>query len=140
MTQLGIPEADITVSGWTASAGGNLYGTVDEAVADDADYFYSAEGPQDSPVVLRLSDLQTPAVRTGHILWVRCRWANGSGTWRMELRQGYVSEASQGTLINSATPTVSTTTFDDETMALSAGEATAITDYTNLFVRIVADT
>jgi hypothetical protein len=139
MTQTAVPEADVTVTGWTASAGGNLFGTVDEAVTDDADYLSSAEGPQDSPVVLRLSDLAVPSVRTGHTLTVRARGVNGLPTVTIQLRQGYVSEASQGTLIASTTPTV-TSSFANYTLNLTTPEATAISDYTALFVRIVADT
>lgn len=139
MSQLAVPEADITVTGWTASAGGNLYGTVDETVTDDADYLASAAGPDSSPVVLRLSDLTEPAVRTGHVLTVRAKGVDGIPTVTIQLREGYSSEGSAGTLIASTSPTV-TGSFADYTLNLSTPEASAITNYANLFVRIVADT
>lgn len=55
-----------------------------------------------------------------------------------QLRQGYVSEASLGTLIASQSRLgVSSTTWTTSAYTLSAAEADAITDYTALFFRFL---
>lgn len=57
-----------------------------------------------------------------------------------QLRQGYVSEASQGTLIAAQTRAgVSSTTFTTSTYTLSAAEADAITAYGSLFFRFLVN-
>ena len=57
-----------------------------------------------------------------------------------QLRQGYVSEGTPGTLIASQSRTgVNTTTWTTSTYTLSGAEADAITDYTALFFRFLVN-
>lgn len=52
--------SDITAGGWTPSTGATLYGTVDEAVTDDADYDISGASPVNDLMILGLSSISTP--------------------------------------------------------------------------------
>jgi hypothetical protein len=57
-------------------------------------------------------------------------------TITQELRQGYVSESNQGTLIASQTRSgITSTTWTTSAYNLTAAEAGAITDYSNLYFR-----
>ena len=57
----------------------------------------------------------------------------------MELRQGYVNEGTPGTLIKTTTTTDLPTTWTTYPVTLLEAEAANITDYTDLFLRFVAN-
>lgn len=71
------PTSDIAINGWTTNADGttNLYATIDEVSADDADFIQSPVGP----VIAQFyeADLptpgETPTVDTGHVVRYRYR-------------------------------------------------------------------
>lgn len=90
------PNADTTV-GSATSTGANLFGVLDETVADDADY------------------ITIPGTLTS-----------------IALIQGHPSE----TTIKTWTPSPGAT-FATSTLTLTSGEASAITDYAALYVKIV---
>jgi len=150
MAQYATPNADITDGSWLdeAASAVNLYdgivpGTPGSIGAgDDATYIESPSAPSSAACAFHLSDPEDPAVSTGHIM----RWRRGKDSaggsqidLTVELRQGYVSEGAQGTLINTysdtAIPDSQTTTSD----TLSGAEADAITDYSDLQIRFVAN-
>lgn len=136
MTQSAVPIQDVTP--WPT---GN-YGLIDEVPIVDGDYVESAAGPVNSPMVVKLSGVTDPLSSTGHILHLRWEKDNAGasqldGTY--EVRQGYVSEANKGTLIMTGTVTNIGAAFVAVDDTLSAGEADAITDYSNLYIRIVAN-
>jgi hypothetical protein len=139
MAQLAAPDADTLVTGWETQAGGttNLFATIDEAVTDDADYVVSPDDPVAAVAVFRLSNPTDPTVNTGHSLTVRARGVNGLPSLTFQLRQGYVNEGSQGTLIAGGSITT-TGSFANYSVSLSEAEAATITDYTALFIRLVA--
>jgi hypothetical protein len=61
-------------------------------------------------------------------------------TLTVELRQGYVNEGAPGTLIATVMNAVTIDeTWTTTTYNLSAGEADAITNYADLFLRFVAN-
>jgi hypothetical protein len=58
--QIARPEADIADGAWTPSTGVDLYATLDEVNADDADYDQSALSPEDDQMYLDLTPLSVP--------------------------------------------------------------------------------
>lgn len=141
MPQFGRPSTDTVNESYTDQSGGttNIFGTIDEVTASDADFIQSALAPTADIFATRLTNLEDPVSSTGHI--VRYRYQkNASGGAQIDLvvqlRQGYVSEASQGTLIASATVTNIANGWVTGAFTLSAAEADAVTDYTSLFLRI----
>lgn len=146
MPQNARPDADTHIGNYTDQGGGvsNIFQAIDEAVASDADYIQSPANPVDEPYVCRLSDVADPLLSTGHVVRVRVSTNVASGgesiIFTIELRQGYVSEASQGTLIASGVSgAISGTGWTDLVLTLTGPEADAITNYNDLFIRIVAD-
>lgn len=144
MAQFARPDTDASIGAYTDQAGGasNIYTTIDEAVTDDADYIKSAAGPANAPYVARLSDVTDPVSSTGHI--IRARVRNGVAGARqidltVQLRQGYTNEGSPGTLIATLTQANVAGAFTEYTYTLSGAEADAITNYNDLFLRIVAN-
>lgn len=132
------------VDAYTDQAGGSvsLFATIDEVTASDADFIRTVVSPTSDVIVFRLSDVTDPVSSTGHIMRLRSATdvATGGETidFTLQLRQGYVSEVSQGTLIATLTRTgVTGNTWTTTTYTLSAAEADAITDYTALFYRVL---
>lgn len=144
MSQFGRPEADTLIGNYSNQAGGtsSIFQAIDESSASEADYIRSPTNPANEVYVTRLSDIVDPLSSSGHVLRVRAGTDQASGgeqiNMTMQLRQGYVNESSQGTLIATATQNNITpggwTTYS---MTLSGAEADAITDYTDLYLRIV---
>lgn len=143
MPQFARPTSTTTLGNYQDQGGGttNIHLTIDEAAADDADYIRSPTSPTSEVYVCALSSITDPASSTGHIVRVRANKDVASGgeqiDMTVELRQGYVSEASQGTLIATLTQTNLTSTFTTYSLTLSAAQADAITNYASLFLRIV---
>jgi len=145
MPQFARPDADTNnVDAYTDQAGGStsLFATVDEVSADDADFVRTVVTPSSDVMVFRLSDVTDPVSSTGHIMRMRSNTDVASGgeaiDFTLQLRQGYVSEASLGTLIATLTRTGATgTTWAATSYTLSGAEADAITDYTALFYRLL---
>ena len=144
MAQFGRPSTDTVNEGYTDQLGGatSIFQKIDESVADDADYIQSALAPTSDVYVTKLTTLEDPNSSTGHTVRVR-RSKNSAGgasiSLTVQLRQGYVSEGTPGTLI----ATVMNTTIDENwtttTYNLSGAEADAITDYTDLYLRFVSN-
>ena len=143
MPQFGRPSADtLNPGGYTDEAAGsvNIFNSIDEAVPSDADFIQTPVGPTGGPVyVTKYTTLEDPQSSSGHIL--RNRYAkDASGGAQInalfELRQGYVSEGTQGTLIVSRAFTNISDVFAQDDYTLAGAEADAITDYTDLFLRV----
>lgn len=136
MAQYVRPSADlVTHASWTSTP---YWSKIDDGASED-NIFVTNTAPNLEWFAVDGSSVTDPASSTGHILRVRWTKGAGGGTTELtvELRQGYVSEASQGTLI--ATLTSSTATSSSETTYthnLSSGEADSITDYSDLQFRI----
>ena len=144
MAQYARPSVDKNNPGsWVnqADSGTNIYQTIDETVADDADYIKSPVAPSSAAYVTTLSTVEDPQSSSGHV--VRYRYGKdvaGGATVNVtvELRQGYVSEVSQGTLIHQEVHNSIADGWTAGTFTLSSGEADSITDYASLYLRIVA--
>lgn len=136
MAQFGRPEADITA--WASGT----FADIDESVASDADFVSSDSAPSADPYVTRLSDMEDPVSSSGHIVRYRYRKNSAGGAQidlTVQLREGYVNEGTPGTLIEEWIHTDISESFTGQAQTLGATEADAITDYTDLFLRFVAD-
>lgn len=145
MTQTAVPTTDTTRTAWTTDSGGttNLFQQIDETVAaaNDADYDKSATPPGTNVYVTKLSSVTDPVSSVSHTIEVRCRKQPTGGATRtltVELRQGYVNEGSQGTLIATLTDSAVADSFTTRTYTLTGAEADAITNYGDLYLRFVA--
>jgi hypothetical protein len=139
MAQTLTPTSDLYVGTWTTNTGGttNLYAVL--ADVSDSTYTQSVQSPAGAPLVVALSDAVDPISSTGHTFtWRRRNPETGVLNMLVELRQGYISEGSQGTLIASWADNDIPDTFADASQTLSGAEADAITDYTALSLRFVA--
>lgn len=146
MAQFGRPSADTyNADGWVEDDGTSttIFDQIDEASLDDADYIKSPVAPTNDVYVTLLSTLEDPVSSSGHTVRVRHQKdAAGGATINLtvELRQGYVNEGSQGTLIATVmsavalSETATTTTYN-----LSGAEADAITNYASLYLRFLAN-
>lgn len=136
MAQFGRPSADTVRTGWTDQAGGttNIYTTIDESAASDADYIKTAAPPGTNEFETLLTTIEDPLSSTGHIMrWRRQKSASGGATVNLTVR-----------LLQSTTQITSQSDADipaawaTTTYTLSGAEADAITDYTNLRLEFVA--
>jgi hypothetical protein len=137
MAQFARPDGDVSVGAWTTNAGGttNLFQTIDEASAGDADFVRSELSPSSSAYECSLSDIEDPQSSAGHV--VRYRYAKDAAGGQtvdltVQLRQG------TSTVIASATHTNISETVTAGSFTLSGAEADAITDYTDLRLRFIA--
>ena len=143
MPQFGRPSADINNPGlYVDEAAGSvsIFQSIDEVTPDDADFIQTPVGPTAGPVyVTKYGGVDDPQSSSGHIF--RNRYAkDASGGAQIdavfELRQGYVSEGTPGTLIVSRSFVDISEVFAQDDYVLSGAEADAITDYTDLFLRV----
>jgi hypothetical protein len=131
--------------GWEEDDGTTvaIFDQINEGTPDDTSYIRTGLAPAGSVAVFQLSPLVDPVSSSDHVVSYRYGKDAAGGDavdLLVELRQGYVSEGAQGTLIADATHTNIAAGWTDGSFTLDAGEADAITDYTNLFVRMVATT
>ena len=143
MPQFARPDSTTTLGNYTDQAGGttNIHLTIDEVAADDADFIRTPTSPINEVYVCGLSDVTDPTSSSGHTMRMRTsvdQAAQESLDFVQQLRQTYVSEGSQGTLIASQTrAAVTSTTWTTSSYTLSGAEADAITSYVDLFFRFL---
>jgi len=144
MAQFGRPSTDTTRDNWEEDDGGttDIWDQIDEASRDDADFIRTGLTPTADVYVTKLTTLEDPLSSTGHIV----RYAYGKSAAGgdqidqvVQLRQGYVSEGTPGTLIAAQTHTDVAAFPVAGTFTLSGGEADSITDYTSLYIRITGN-
>ena len=144
MAQFGRPSVDTVNEGYTDQGGGgaNLYTTLDEVVRDDADYIKSVVAPTSDVYVTKLTAVEDPLSSANHII----RYAYGKDAaggaqidQTVQLRQDYVNEGAQGTLIHEAVHTNVAVAWVAGTFTLTGPEADSITNYPNLYVRVVSN-
>ena len=131
MAQFARPDSNITQTGFT-----NGFSAIDESVASDADFAYGANGGANT-LEVGLSNVTDPASSTGHIVRYRLAKVNNGAlnntgnavTVDVGLYQG-------ATLIHAATGISVSSTWTAGSFTLSAAEANAITDYTDLRIRV----
>ena len=118
------PASDITAGAWTPSAGGSLFGTINETPFNDTTYNTT---PSASTFEVKLGAATAPGVTTGHIARYR---AQGTGGLTVRLMQG-------ATVIATNAPSI-TAAYQTFTFTLSGAEAAAITDYSDLRLRFTS--
>lgn len=145
MAQFGRPSADTNNDGaWVEDddTSVDIYLEIDEVSASDADFIKSPSAPVNDVYVTKLTTLEDPVSSSGHTVRYRYQKDSAGGAQidlTVQLRQGYVSEASQGTLIHSEAVTNISNGWTTGSFTLSGGEADSITDYTDLYIRFVAN-
>lgn len=144
MAQFARPDADTLIGNYVNEADGvtNIFQSIDEASANDADYIKSVASPSAEVYVCGLSNVTDPVSSTGHIMRMRYSAdleAQETIEFTQQLRQDYVNEGTPGTLISTnddpSVPQSSTATWATQAKTLSGAQADAITDYTALFYR-----
>lgn len=135
MTQYGRPMQDITRVGWVTQSGGttNLYATLDEEVLPDhSDYVESPAPPGTNEYEVKLSPLGDPDM---------------SGLHRVRYWRRFVGDTQTQLSLRLMQGTTQISTLSDQgvdcewgivSWLLSAAQADAITDYTDLRVEFVA--
>ena len=129
------PGSVISSGSWSFSAGASLVDPVDEAVADDADYDFSAWNPVNDTMELKYTAPTTiPTVTTGHIVRYRIRGNGVGGQLVLGLYRGATLIAGPWTHNNVSG---AWTTY---AQTLSGTEAAALqVDPTNIRLRPVAN-
>lgn len=123
--QLLRPASDISAGAWTPSTGTTLYGVIDESTPDDNDYMLTTTN---STAEIKFSPGSTPSA--GDIT-IRYRAKNnGTGALTAYLYQGATLKATHN-------PTL-TSSYQTFTWTLTSGEASSITDFTDLRVRFTS--
>ncbi len=122
---------------WTDQAGGttNIFGTIDETVASDADYIKTPAPPGTNEFETLLTSVTDPVSSTGHIMRWRRRKQPASGSADINLTVRLLQGAAQ---IVSRADNAIPGSFTDTSYTLSAGEADSITDYADLRLEFVA--
>lgn len=133
------PSQDILTTNWTNESGGsnNLYTRVSGLPPSDDTYVQTST--HGAPIVFKLQGVQTPTSRDNHRVVFRAR-RDGPGVVQatISLHEGYVNESNQGTVIASyLNPVDISNTFTDYVLNIGPLAAETISDYQNLFVRII---
>jgi hypothetical protein len=121
MTQTARPISDVDAGSWTTVP---LYSKIND-VSDDT---YITGGKTSTECIEKLANLTDPASSSNHTIYVRAKVGVGSSTpetLAFYLRQG-------AAYIGWSSSTISRTTITTYSYTLTADEANAITDYTDL--------
>lgn len=130
------PDSDSVTGSWEdeGAATINLYESVDEATASDADYAQSSDGPSSDTWTVTL-DNPLVGVNTGETVGIDYRIGldvAGSLSLDVVLKEGMTTIASWSETVDNTTPaTISRT--------LSTGEKASVTDWDNLTLEFTAD-
>lgn len=144
MAQFGRPSTDTTRDNWEEDDGSTtaIFDQIDEAAADDGDYIRTGLAPTNDVYVTKFTTLEDPVSSAGHV--VRYRYGKDAAAGAqiditVQLREGYVNEGSPGTLIEEWVHTDVGQFPIAAAQTLGATEADSITDYDDLFLRVVAN-
>src|SRR5215211_1818372 len=124
------PDADSTDGGWTNEAGSNvdLFASIDEASANDADYIQSAASPNSDVCKISLGDSAFALIAP---VYVRYRYKKSDAAQTMALTVRLLEGTTQRA---SWAHTDISTSFVTAEQTLTEGELAAITDFNNLFL------
>lgn len=119
------PTTEVSNIGWTLNGGAN-YATI---LGDESDSTYVSENSATgADLTVALASGTDPGVDTGFTIYAKARRTGTDASLNVSLLQG-------GTNIKTGTVTTGAS-FSDLSVALSAGEASAITDFTTLRIRL----
>lgn len=145
MPQFGRPSTDTTLDNWEEDDGTTvtIFDQINEVSASDVEYIRTVLVPTNDVYVTKLTAIEDPVSSTGHTVRYRYRKETTGGAQVdlvVQLRQGYVSEGAPGTLIASLTHTnIDGTAWNAGSFTLAAVEADAITNYADLYLRLVGN-
>lgn len=146
MPQFARPSTDTTRDNWLTAADGtaNIFQEIDESSANDTDYIKTQLTPTSDVYVTKLTSVADPLSSANHVVRYRYRKESTGGEQidlTVQLRQGYTNEGAQGTLIATAGTHVDIPggAWTAGSYTLSGGEADAITNYGDLFLRFVGN-
>lgn len=131
MAQFARPVSDVALGGWSGPA----FSTIDEAVADDADFTQSPTGPANAILEVALGSVEDPQSSTGHAVRYRFKKDTSGGSQidlTVELVQGT-------TVIASWLHANISDLYTDAAQTLTAAQADAITNYADLRLRFIAN-
>jgi hypothetical protein len=134
MAQFARPDSDISAGLWAAIGGpSTLWECLDETSPNDGtDYIESLNG-DNTTCEIGLSDVTDPAVGTGHTIRFQIQGTGSGGPERCELQlfDGVTQIATTGNQTSRGAWAL-------KEYLLSAAEADAITDYTDLRLKIIS--
>lgn len=135
MAQRALPSGDQATGTWVTTP---LWSKINNGVdaPDDVDITSDDNTAQDA-ADFTLTSVTDPEVSTGHrlrVLWHKDQSGGHQINPVIELWQGVPDT---GTMIAQSTVTDVSDVENEHTYTLSAGEANSITDYTNLYLRLV---
>lgn len=128
--QTGVPISDTYTGTWNI---GPLFNKLDENIADDSDFIFSANHPQNEYCEVKLTSLTDPLSSSNHTIYVRNR--NTSTNFTIPLT---VDLYQSGTLIASRIFRNFATGYVTNAFTLTTTETNSITDYSNLRLRLTA--
>lgn len=142
MAQIARPVADVrrpqggNADGWTSPA----WSLIDEVIADDGDAAWSPGRPQNEVLVLKLAPLEAPSA--GPVV-VRYRYGKdvpgGRVDQTVELRCGYYSEGTMGTLIAQWVHEDIAEAWTTAEQTLTPEQVATISDWGDLYLRLIAN-
>lgn len=139
MAQFGRPSTDVTITNITGTPDNtNKYNNIDEVSASDSDYLYSTNNTAGTYETL-LTSMADPVSSSSHVMRYRiCMTNAGSPDISAGFDVTVTAHLYQGaTLIASDTEkVVNSATWTTYTYTLSGAEADAITNYSDLRIRI----
>ena len=135
MTQYARPDSDVSDGNWLNSADNNtnLYSYVDESSVNDSDYIYADDQWGSTEIcILGLGDVTDPSSAADHKITVRALENMGFGGVDLNV------------ILQQGTTTIRSHTFNPSsgfanyTTTLTSSQANAITDYSDLRIKISA--
>ena len=134
------PDADQTVGNWTDEGGAtsNLFQSIDEVTASDADYVQSEANPDQSAYLVRLSD-PGGTVATGSPITIKYRYEK-EGNSSVDLTVELVENATTPVTRASTTHTGIGSTVTQGTITMSTAEKSAVSNWNDLYLRFTANT
>jgi hypothetical protein len=137
-TQILRPSADSVDGNWTNQAGSNvnLYQSIDESIADDADYIQSELAPSGSATRIKLGTGSSPQSGTRTFRWRAAKDPDPGATMTVtpKLFQGGGNTVGAGTLVQTFTAQVLTGTFQTFTETITG----TVTDWSQLYIELWA--
>jgi hypothetical protein len=128
------PDADDVDGGWTNELDGTtLFSSIDEVTEDDSDFIKSSLTPSADMARIRISDPSTALAEPFHVEYRYKKLGVPTVDLVVRLKQG-TTQIAAWTHSNIADSFVTTT------QTLSSGEFSSITDFTNLFIELEANT
>lgn len=139
MTQYARPASDISAGNWTDEGAvdndGNLYTSLDEVTKDD-DSSYVTNNTGDDTGEVKLSAVADPVSSTGHVVHCWFRTIGGGAGEKLDVSL-YEATTEIAGVVNQSNRSAS---YADATFRLTAGEADSIGDYSDLRIRLIANT